>query len=82
MSDQLTGDELKAVLPPRLPTMWNALWTTGVVVLFAGGALVVQAVVPTVDYGEAEWGLIGVVATKLLDAMMKVVDYYTSRRSE
>ena len=68
-------------LAKKLPMLWNAHMGTGIAVAFVLIVLGFQ-MIPGVDYGEAEWGLIGVVATKLMDAVMKIVSYYTNGEGE
>lgn len=69
----MTAKELKA----KLPTMWNAVWSYGTVMLFCILALLFQAFT-SVDYGEAEWGLILLAAREGFAIANKIVDYYTN----
>lgn len=60
----------------RLPTMWNAIWSSGAVMTFCITALAFQSFT-SVDYGEAEWGLIMLAAREGFAIANRVVGYYT-----
>ena len=60
----------------KLPFLWNAHWSSFVVVGLIAGALIAQ-IHPQVDFGEPEWTIIGLAAGKLLDIAAKITNYYT-----
>ena len=64
----------------KLPILWNAHWASLSVLLLASGTLIAQAH-PNIDYGEAEWGLITLVARELLHIATKIADHYTGEKS-
>ena len=66
---------------PRLPFLWNPHVSNFGVLFLVLGALFAQAH-PAIDYGEAEWGLIMLVARELLAIASRITGYYTARGAQ